>query len=77
MEDSKVRVLLEDIDHKFDAIWEVVADNPKRFERLETDVAAIKEDISVIKAVLKCKADVSEIDKINKKINILQTKIAH
>ena len=76
MEDKKVRVLLEDIDHKFKAIWEVTKDNPKRFEKLEKNVNEIKEDIAVIKAVLPNKVNIDRVVKIEKDIVVLKQKIA-
>lgn len=79
MEDRKVRVLLEDIDHKFKTIQEGLADIPVMKEDirvLKEDVDIIKEDIKVIKVVLSNKVDISRVEKIEKDLKVLQHKIA-
>lgn len=76
MEDRKVRILLEDINHKIDSIIEVIADNPARFDRIEKDIKEMKEDIKVIKLTLPQKANLSDFKKVQKDVSILKTKIA-
>lgn len=74
MEDRKVRVLLEDINHKFKAIQEGLSNVSSVKEDvscLKTDVSRIKEDIIIIKTSLIVKADLKRVEKIEQKLAAL------
>lgn len=90
MEDSKVRVLLEDIDHKFkvmtemllhqgkkiDALFEMVAKNTEDIEMIKMRLAMIENEIKLIRDLVKDKADKEKVQKLEKSILILKRKIA-
>jgi chromosome segregation ATPase len=53
---SRLEILIEDMNSKFDAIMEYVRDIPDiktRLGNVENDVAVLKDDVSVIKTVVK------------------------
>lgn len=90
MEDRKVRVLLEDIDHKFkvitemllhhgkkiDALYEMVAQNTVDIETIKTKITIIEEEIKSIKHLVKDKADQEKVKKLEANILTLKRKIA-
>lgn len=79
MEDRKVRVLLEDIDHKFKTISEALSDITPMKENivgLNKKVDKLQEDVAIVKLSLQNKADTTRVEKIEKDLKVLQQKIA-
>jgi len=78
MEDRQVKVLLEDIDHKFKTIQEMffsLLAMKEDVSVLKKDMIQVKEDIAIIKTSLKNKADIQRVEKIEADVKILQQKI--
>ena len=79
MEDRKVRVLLEDIDHKFKTISEALSDiTPikENIAELNNKVDKLQEDMTIVKFTLKNKVDIKRVEKIEADVTVLQQKIA-
>jgi len=78
MEESKVAMILEDINKKFDIIceWQNAA-QPKldKIDGMEQDIQEIKQDIVLIKNSLKLKADIDRVEKIEQEVDLLKAKI--
>jgi hypothetical protein len=78
MRDSKVAMILEDINKKFDVIckWQNAA-QPKldKIDSMEQDIQEIRQDIALIKDSLKLKTDIDRIEKIEQEVNLLKAKV--
>ena len=75
MGDDKIKVLMEDINHKFKAIMEVTADTPRRFDQLEKKVDQLQKDMMIVKASLPLKANVADLEKVKKDLSLVQRKL--
>lgn len=70
MKEREFKVILEDIEQKFNLVMDQLSPMREDIDVIKKDVAQLKEDMIVVKASLKNKADVSRVEALEKALNI-------